>query len=424
MKVKDVGDTLRGLPRFRLGVLLLWSRLFFWVALASVVSNLAMGVYDAMLWTSLLATLGLFTLWMVLRATPKNLDIPAAVMVIGSLALVALGWFPFAGVLGSGPSLLFPLAGLSLAFTTRTRQGLALLGILSVAGLLIGAHILRPEWVEPYYPNPDAQLLDVAISQMLGIVLVGVLFLKMSAHHIKGWEELGLKQRENIELMQQSADQAEQELLSRLELTQRMGASLAHDVNNMLSVVMVSAELLEGEENEQTRQAIIDSAMTASHLVQRFRRAKSEQIERIKLAPALQSLLRSISYLAAHVDTSLVMNDEEAHIVASRVSLEQVVMNVCLNAVYAMNDGGQLTLTVTRTQDEYITMSFRDTGVGIHRDDLQHIFEPFFTTRKEGGGTGIGLANVRDIVTSWGGDIRVESVFGKGTVFTLRVPAG
>ena len=53
MKVKDVGDTLRGLPRFRLGVLLLWSRLFFWVALASVVSNLAMGVYDAMLWTSL-----------------------------------------------------------------------------------------------------------------------------------------------------------------------------------------------------------------------------------------------------------------------------------------------------------------------------------------------------------------------------------
>ena len=99
---------------------------------------------------------------------------------------------------------------LDCLWVTRTRQGLALLGILSVAGLLIGAHILRP-MVEPYYPNPDAQLLDVMISQMLGIVLVGVLFLKMSAHHIKGWD--GLKQRENIELMQQSADQAEQELL-------------------------------------------------------------------------------------------------------------------------------------------------------------------------------------------------------------------
>ena len=421
MSTDDSGINWGDLPKFRLGLLRLCAQLFFGVAVLITALNVLTGVWDSMLWTSVSASICLFGLWMWLRQSPKNLDLPAAILVFGALLMVVLGWFPFAGVMGSGPSLLFPLMGLCLAFTTRRRQRLAFAGIVCVAVLLVFAHLLNPEWVDPYYATAEAQRIDVAMSQLVGILLVGLLFLIMANHHLKGWEELERQQRKNMSLLQRNAQQLEEELRMRLDVTQRMGASLAHDVNNMLSVVLVSADLLEGEENEDTRQSIIDSTMTASHLVQRFRKSKAEQIERILWQPTLHSLVRSISFLASHIDVRLVVENEESYLLATRVAVEQVVMNLCLNAVHAMPEGGQLTVRLREDRVSQI-LEVRDTGTGIKATDIPHIFEPFFTTRAHGGGTGIGLSNVRDIVLAWGGQIRVESKEGEGTLFSIQLP--
>lgn len=102
--------------------------------------------------------------------------------------------------------------------------------------------------------------------------------------------------------------------------------------------------------------------------------------------------------------------------------LSQLLLNLILNAYYAMaENGGTLTLTM-ETADAFAILTVADTGVGIPAEALPHIFEPFFTTRESGKGTGLGLAIVHQVVESHQGDIQVESTVGKGTVFTLCFP--
>jgi signal transduction histidine kinase len=112
--------------------------------------------------------------------------------------------------------------------------------------------------------------------------------------------------------------------------------------------------------------------------------------------------------------------------------VQQVLLNLIVNARQAMESGGTLTVGVrTNTETGHAELSIRDTGAGIPAEKLRRIFEPFFTTKKvdeQGqGGTGLGLSLARDVMESHGGRIRVESTVGTGTTFTLKfplVPAG
>ena len=157
-------------------------------------------------------------------------------------------------------------------------------------------------------------------------------------------------------------------------------------------------------------------------LVQRYRQHHREEIEQLNLKPILHSLIRSINCLAPEVSITLNINTAHPFILASRLELEQVIMNLSLNAVHAMQDQGELYIEVNEHTEQYKEIHVRDSGKGISAEDLPHIFEPFFTTKRHQGGTGIGLANVKQIIERWGGTIQVQSTVGQGTQFKLLLP--
>jgi signal transduction histidine kinase len=106
--------------------------------------------------------------------------------------------------------------------------------------------------------------------------------------------------------------------------------------------------------------------------------------------------------------------------------ISQVFINIILNALDAMSDGGRLTVTTRHEKDDQgraaIMIGFADTGIGISKAELEKIFDPFYTTKEVGKGTGLGLSVSYNIVKRFKGDIKVESESGKGTVFTIILP--
>jgi CheY-like chemotaxis protein len=141
--------------------------------------------------------------------------------------------------------------------------------------------------------------------------------------------------------------------------------------------------------------------------------------------------------LPANINLSLIGRAGAPYVVADRSHLEQVVMNLCVNAADAMPDGGRISVTLDRETvtdayatahawarpGEYVTIAVADTGSGIAAELLPHIFEPFFTTKEIGKGTGLGLATVYGIVQRYDGLIDVQSEVGRGTTFRIFLPA-
>jgi len=102
-------------------------------------------------------------------------------------------------------------------------------------------------------------------------------------------------------------------------------------------------------------------------------------------------------------------------------AIKQIIMNIALNAIQAMEEGGTLTVT-SREEDNTIVLTFADTGCGIAPDILDRIFDPFFTTKDVGEGTGLGLAVTHSLVQQLGGAIEVASEPGRGSTFTISLP--
>jgi signal transduction histidine kinase len=106
----------------------------------------------------------------------------------------------------------------------------------------------------------------------------------------------------------------------------------------------------------------------------------------------------------------------------NRQELQQVLLNLIINAVQAMPAGGDLTVTATQDKDKWINITVQDTGIGIAEEHLTHIFDPFFTTKEVGQGTGLGLSVSYGIINKHGGRITVDSTKGKGCKFTVIIP--
>ena len=159
-----------------------------------------------------------------------------------------------------------------------------------------------------------------------------------------------------------------------------------------------------------------------------YARAKGARREEIDLALAVNDVLilveKDLQMHRVRLQTDILGNP----VCEVNVShLQQVVMNLIVNARQAMDDGGRLFLTVRLSEDGTMgEISLRDTGPGIPADKLPKIFEAFYTTKDADehgqGGTGLGLAFCRDVIEAHHGRMRVESIVGQGTTFTLRLP--
>ncbi len=223
----------------------------------------------------------------------------------------------------------------------------------------------------------------------------------------------------------------------KMEALGRMAGGVAHDFNNLLLVIRGHAELLEeslppnSEMRRHTSKLITASRQAAdiTSTLLTFSRTDESPIGPLALNKTIRAYSNLMpSFLRSGVVLDMDLANEEFHVVASAVHIEQVVLNLSVNARDAMPDGGRLTVKTSfvpgpAPEDKgWVLLEVNDTGVGMDAETRAHIFEPFYTTKTRGKGTGLGLALVYGIVSQYGGRIEVDSEPGRGTSFRIFFP--
>lgn len=223
----------------------------------------------------------------------------------------------------------------------------------------------------------------------------------------------------------------------KMEAVGRFAASVAHDFNNVLTAIRLSAEMalddvtLESEAHELLLvvQQSADRATLLSHRLLTFGRQRAEQVEQIDVNQAiadLEPMLRRLVTERVHLGTAL--QPGIAPVSIDRGHLEQIVLNFVVNAADAMPEGGSVTIETSAPRGQegelpQVCVAVVDTGTGIDAATRARMFEPFYTTKEPGRGTGLGLATVAALVQKARGRVEVDSVLGSGTTFRVRLPA-
>jgi len=252
---------------------------------------------------------------------------------------------------------------------------------------------------------------------------------------------------------QKAAEQQQKQLEEQLRQAQKLDAlgtlagGIAHDFNNILGAIISYSELskLDNPDNASLGQ-YLDEILTASgraatlvRQILSFSRRQKEERSAIQLAPIAREAL---SLLRATLPSTIALQQKLdgalPDVLANATQVHQIVMNLCTNAAHAMKGTqGQISVELDQLQiaserarphvelapGDYVRLAIRDTGHGMDAATLERIFEPFFTTKPAGEGTGLGLSVVHGIVKEYGGVVTVESELGRGTSFTIYLPA-
>jgi two-component system, cell cycle sensor histidine kinase and response regulator CckA len=215
----------------------------------------------------------------------------------------------------------------------------------------------------------------------------------------------------------------------------RAVAGVAHDLNNLLNVVVgyaTEALLTAGEGDDPTALCVQQSrraALAAADLVGQLSdlaRLEPDKAEQVDLDAAVRRLAGLVDPLLSGTQVALSLSTDGAHVLGPRGSLDRIVLNLTINAHDAMPDGGHLTLETRLIPREgaetpFLRLTVKDTGRGMDDEVLAHLFDPFFTT-KPGRGSGLGLTTVQQLVEQMGGQLHVQSRVGAGTEFTVDLP--
>ena len=228
--------------------------------------------------------------------------------------------------------------------------------------------------------------------------------------------------------LKQSRDQLIQ--AERLATAGKMSASFAHEIRNPLSSMRMLAQMMmqkpemSVEKHQQSLRYILEEIERIDTIVKGlmdFARPIALNLSQQPIASVLEAVLALMEANLAHHQIQLVLDvsPETPEVQFDSDKLKQAFMNIVLNAVEAMPQGGELKVS-TFTKEGNICIKITDTGVGISEEDLEHIFEPFFTRKTKG--TGLGLANVKRIFDEHGGKVEIESTPGRGTEVSLWLP--
>ncbi len=224
---------------------------------------------------------------------------------------------------------------------------------------------------------------------------------------------------------------------TRLDTVGRLAGGVAHDFNNLLTVIIALAEELEGKLREAPEalglvREIGYAGGRAADLTRQllaFARQQPNNPRTIDLNEVVRSFARLLGRtLGEGVTLRLDLAPGELKVTLDPVHVEQVLLNLAVNARDAMTSGGELTVRTATVEGEaadaaVVCLDVVDTGCGMSDEAIQHVFEPFFTTKAPGAGTGLGLATVYGIVRQGHGDISVTSRPGAGTTFHITFPA-
>lgn len=237
---------------------------------------------------------------------------------------------------------------------------------------------------------------------------------------------------------------AHQRRVSKLEAIGDFASGIAHDFNNALTPIVGSCDIMlhtMSEDNECRKNVlqILAASETAGLLVHRIQMFTSSDVSTDKLvALRLPGCLREAfdfvrSMTPASVTMSMHIDVGLYAVMASDVTIRQILMNLCKNAAQAMDDKGSITIEACNdeihverygvTKGKYVRLTVEDTGKGMSPETLERALDPYFTTKKIGEGTGIGLSVVNGIVDSYGGLVRLYSEEGRGTRVVIYIPA-
>jgi two-component system cell cycle sensor histidine kinase/response regulator CckA len=231
----------------------------------------------------------------------------------------------------------------------------------------------------------------------------------------------------------------------KMQAVGQLAGGIAHDFNNLLTAMIGFCDLLlqrhqPGDASFADIMQVKQNANRAANLVRQllaFSRQQTLQPKVLDITDALTELSHLLRRLiGASIELSIVHSRDLFLVRVDQGQLEQVIINLAVNARDAMQEGGQLTIRTrneSRTQMEqrgseiippgdFVVIEVQDTGTGIPPENLQRIFEPFFSTKEVGSGTGLGLSTVYGIVKQTGGFVFVESEVGKGTMFMIMLP--
>jgi PAS domain S-box-containing protein len=232
----------------------------------------------------------------------------------------------------------------------------------------------------------------------------------------------------------------------KMEAVGTLAGGVAHDFNNLLQVILGYSELLVSDERltenyKADIERILHASKEGADLVQRlltFSRKTEVKPRPLNLNRRIEQLKKMLSRtIPKMIAIELVLAEDLAAINADPTQIDQILMNLAVNARDAMPEGGRLTINTENVDldreyakthpgvapGRYVLLAVSDTGTGMDKETVEHIFEPFFTTKRPGDGTGLGLALVYGIVKQHGGSIACYSERGRGTTFKMYFPA-
>ncbi|HEY7636405.1 MAG TPA: MHYT domain-containing protein [Gemmatimonadales bacterium] len=365
---------------------------------------------------------------------------------IGMAALnapAAMRFDPLLVTLSVGVAITASFGGLSLAYRFRTdetalgrrrRMASAVIMGLAIAGMHYTGMMAANFSVPGITGKPTSGVLasgELAVAVTLGtVVILGLGLLGAMADR---W-------------VRRRTDAAERRLQSqKLEAIGQLAGGIAHDFNNLLTAILGYAEFLiqslgptdPRRDDVFEIQRAATRAAELTHQLLAFGRRQVLQPKLVDLNSALADTMRMLSRLVGeHIQVGLVPDPDLGLVRADPTQLEQVVVNLVVNARDAMAEGGKLTIETQNVELEpgyssqligmqpgsYVMMAFTDTGIGMDPATQARIFEPFFSTKARDKGTGLGLSTVYGIVKQSGGNISVYSEPGHGSTFKVYLP--
>lgn len=210
-----------------------------------------------------------------------------------------------------------------------------------------------------------------------------------------------------------------------------LAAGVAHEVNNPLAGILACVENIKSDPEDKDQQTrYLDLIVDGLNRIERtvatllnFSRQRDMTLEETSLNHNIKHVVELVGYQLrrAGIEVRFDLDESGAVVLADHFQMEQLFLNLVLNAVQAMPRGGELVLR-TRVGEESVVAEVRDTGSGIPDDIRDRIFDPFFTTREVGEGTGLGLSVSDSITAAHGGNIEVKSTLGVGTIFRVELP--
>lgn len=295
---------------------------------------------------------------------------------------------------------------------TNGKQHIVVIVPLIMRNEAVGMYMIRSPRSHHEISNHDMQLLNVLANQ--------------AAVGIENWRSHDQLKRMNEEL---KASQAQTLQAAKLAAIGELAASIVHEIKNPIQVLMMHMEMVQrGKPLPNWTDMLAKQIKRLSEITRRlmnFSRNNVEEpkMEEVSVKRAIEETVAMVQheYRNNNIEIKAQLSDDIPPIIGNSNYLQQVFLNLLINARDAMPTGGTITFA-TESSGYYVIIKVSDTGCGIDNENLSKIFMPFFTTKGEGVGTGLGLSVCRKIISEHKGELKVESTVGVGTTFTIFLP--